>query len=208
MITIFKDKRDIPNDMEYIELNDLFFNQNAATLIDERAEKFIEIIDGAKLIGKIKEDENFKFRSYLKGHADEEELDEQFLRLHKELFADYDCSKCRNCCKMYKGIIPEEDVEKDAAHLGITVEQFIDFFLEKEECGLGYHTKHKPCDFLQEDGSCKLGDCKPDSCNTYPYTDQPERLFSLLGMLDIITICPVAFEIFERLKKEYGFRKR
>lgn len=28
MITIFKDKRDIPGDMEYIELNDLFFNQN------------------------------------------------------------------------------------------------------------------------------------------------------------------------------------
>ena len=29
MITIFKDKRDIPGDMEYIELNDLFFNQNS-----------------------------------------------------------------------------------------------------------------------------------------------------------------------------------
>ena len=34
---------------------------------------------------KKKEDENYKFRSFLKGHADEEELDEQFLRLHKEL---------------------------------------------------------------------------------------------------------------------------
>ena len=34
----------------------------------------------------------------------------------------------------------------------------------------------------EEDGSCKLGDCKPDSCKTYPYTDQPERLFSLLVM--------------------------
>lgn len=54
MITIFKDKRDIPNDMEYIELNDVFFNQNTVTLIDERAEKFIETIDGAKLIGKYK----------------------------------------------------------------------------------------------------------------------------------------------------------
>mgnify|MGYP001124479209 CR=1 FL=1 len=26
MITIFKDKQDIPQNMEYIELNDLFFN--------------------------------------------------------------------------------------------------------------------------------------------------------------------------------------
>ena len=54
MITIFKNKLDIPNNMEYIELNDLFFNQNTTALIDKRAEKFIETIDGAKLIGKYK----------------------------------------------------------------------------------------------------------------------------------------------------------
>lgn len=77
---------------------------------------------------KKKENENFKFRTFLKGRADDEELDEQFLRLHNELFADYDCNKCRNCCKMYKGSIPEEDIEKDAKHLGITEEQFIEFF--------------------------------------------------------------------------------
>ena len=60
---------------------------------------------------KKREDENYKFRSFLKGHADEEELDKQFLRLHKELFADYDCNKFRYCCKMFKGSIPVEDVE-------------------------------------------------------------------------------------------------
>ncbi len=60
--------------------------------------------------------------------------------------------------------------------------------------------EHKPCDFLQEDGSCKLGDCKPDSCKKYPYTDQPERLWSLLGMLDTVTIYPVAFTRIKELK--------
>ena len=59
---------------------------------------------------KKKEEENFKFRSFLKGHADAEELDKQFLRLHEELFSNYDCSRCRNCCKMYKGNIPKEDI--------------------------------------------------------------------------------------------------
>lgn len=52
MITIFKNKQDIPQDIEYVELNDLFFNQNTVSLIDERAEKIIETIDDAKLIGK------------------------------------------------------------------------------------------------------------------------------------------------------------
>ncbi len=164
--------------------------------------------DKVRSEAKKRENENFKFRTYLKGHADGEELDAQFLRLHNELFADYDCSQCRNCCKMYKGSILEEDIEKDAAHLGITAEQFVDFFLEKTQFGSGYQTKHKPCDFLMEDGNCKLGECRPEGCKNYPYTDQPERLFSLLGFLDTVAICPVAFEIFECLKQEYGFKAR
>ena len=164
--------------------------------------------DKVRAEAKKKEKENFKFRTFLKCNADEQELDRQFLRLHKELFTDYDCSKCRNCCKMYKGSIPKEDIDRDAKYLGITSEQFIDTYLEKGEYSMDYQTKHKPCDFLQENGNCKLGDCKPDSCKKYPYTDQPERLSSLLSVLDVIEICPVAFEIFEKLKKEYGFRTR
>lgn len=91
--------------------------------------------DEVRAIAKKKENENFKFRTFLKCHADADELDEQFLRLHKELFAGYDCSKCRNCCKMYKGSIPAEDIDKDARCLGMTPERFIADYLEKEEYG-------------------------------------------------------------------------
>lgn len=38
-------------------------------------------LDKIGVEAKKKEDENYKLRSYLKGHADEEELDKQFLRL-------------------------------------------------------------------------------------------------------------------------------
>lgn len=54
MITIFKSRQDIPQDMEYIELNDLFFNQNTVSSIDNQAEKIVERIDDAKLISKYK----------------------------------------------------------------------------------------------------------------------------------------------------------
>lgn len=54
MITIFKDKKDIPHDMEYVELNDVFFNQNTVSVLDERAEKIIATVDASKLIGKYK----------------------------------------------------------------------------------------------------------------------------------------------------------
>ena len=54
MITIFKNKADIPRDMEYVELNDIYFNQNTAPMLDGKAEKIIETIDGARLISKYK----------------------------------------------------------------------------------------------------------------------------------------------------------
>ena len=54
MITIFKNKKDIPESMEYIELNDLFFNKNTVMKIDEKAKEIINKIDGAQLIGKYK----------------------------------------------------------------------------------------------------------------------------------------------------------
>ena len=49
MITIFKDKKDIPEDMGYVELNDLFFDRNTASLLDGQADRIIESIDDVAL---------------------------------------------------------------------------------------------------------------------------------------------------------------
>ncbi len=59
-------------------------------------------------------EENLMFRRFLKMNADEKELDKQFKRLHQEIFPQYDCTKCRNCCKEYEIEIPEKDLERDA----------------------------------------------------------------------------------------------
>lgn len=153
-----------------------------------------------------KETENMKFRVFLKNHADEETLDKQFLKLHQELFDGYDCSRCRNCCKMYSGSIPKEDIGKDAEYMQLTEESFIKQYLCQNSIAGTYETIHRPCDFLQENGDCLLGSCKPDNCIKFPYTNQPGRLYSLYSVLQAVEVCPVAFEIYERLKKEYGFK--
>lgn len=59
MITIYKNKKDIPHDMEYIELNDVFFNQNTAAKLDERTKEIVEKIDEAKLLSKYKIESKF-----------------------------------------------------------------------------------------------------------------------------------------------------
>lgn len=45
MITIFKDKQDIPQNMEYIELNNLYFDQNTIERLDGRAWETLRHID-------------------------------------------------------------------------------------------------------------------------------------------------------------------
>lgn len=54
MITIYKDKKDLPKNTEYVELNDVFFNQNTVLRLDDKANTIIEQIDDSKLSGKYK----------------------------------------------------------------------------------------------------------------------------------------------------------
>ena len=36
MIIIYKHKKDMPQELEYVELNDVFFNQNTVGRLDDR----------------------------------------------------------------------------------------------------------------------------------------------------------------------------
>ena len=153
------------------------------------------------------EKENYDFRVYLKRHADINELDEQFHQLHKELFSGYDCSKCRNCCKEYSASFEEDELETVAAFLEMTKEDFLGRYI-KESIPGEYQLNVRPCCFLKENGECQIEACKPASCRDYPFTDRSERLFSLLNIVASSEVCPVVFEMLERLKQIYGFRRR
>jgi hypothetical protein len=152
------------------------------------------------------ESDNYKFRTYLKNHADEDELDEQFLALHNELFAKYDCSQCRNCCKEYQASFEKEEIDAAAAFLGLTEAEFTGRYMI-EHYG-EYMIQMKPCCFLDEDGSCELEACKPASCRNFPYTACSGRLFSLISTIEHARICPVVFEMLERLKQIYHFKPK
>ena len=153
-----------------------------------------------------KEKENYGFRAYLKSHADSDELAEQFRRLHEELFSTYDCSTCRNCCRAYTVRFEAEEAEKVAKYLGMTQEAFIDSCRARITEGSG--EKGQSCLFLEKDGECRIEPCRLSVCKDYPYTSKPGRLSSLYSVLDEAKICPVVFEMLERLKAEYRFPRR
>ena len=99
----------------------------------------------------------------------------------------------------------ESDINSVAKELKITKDEVINKYIKIT--GNGYESKDKICCFLNEkDGTCKIENCKPEGCREYPFTNKPERLFSLLSIIESASVCPVVFEMLERLKKIYRFR--
>ncbi len=164
----------------------------------------IEVKDLERL-GKEKEEENYRFRVFLKCHADEKQLDKDFLELHNKIFKNYDCSKCRNCCKKIGVSLNEAELVEICKEYKLDINELKNNVL-KENYGK-YVNKKNPCPFLGSDNECKIEKCLPKSCKEYPYTNKPERLFSLLTVVQNSKICPAVYEILEELKKKYNFRR-
>ena len=159
-------------------------------------------------VAKRRADENYEFRAFLKEHAEWDELDAQFLELHNELFADYDCCKCSNCCRAYSVMLNDDDIEAISRHLGQSKQDFIKENLEKSDFDENaYKINKQPCIFLRDDGKCSIQEVKPEECKGFPFTDQPDRLGSMLSIIDFAEECPVVFEILERLKEIYDFER-
>lgn len=59
MITIYKNRKNIPIEKEYVELNDVYFNKNTVMKLDERAKDIIERVDGSILVSKFKIESKF-----------------------------------------------------------------------------------------------------------------------------------------------------
>lgn len=54
MINIYRNKADFPENLEYVQLNDIYFNEVTFDLLDDRAKKIVKIIDGTEILGKYK----------------------------------------------------------------------------------------------------------------------------------------------------------
>jgi Fe-S-cluster containining protein len=162
-----------------------------------------------KEMADIYADRNMKFRSFLKNRADPDKLDLQFRDLHNEIFIrdEYDCCKCCNCCKLYDIRIEPTDIPAISTYLGLSEDEFAEQYLtpDDEDADVSI-LKDKPCCFLEADGKCRIYEVRPLVCREFPHTNKPDRLFSMISMIDFAEDCPVIFEILERLKVIYRFR--
>ena len=130
-------------------------------------------------------------------------LDAVVHELDKETFEKINCTQCANCCKTTSPIFYQKDIERLSKHFRIKPSRFIENYLIIDE-EKDYVLKSAPCPFLGDDNHCSVYDDRPAACKEYPHT-QRKRFYQLFDLtLKNTAICPVVYEIVEKLKKKYS----
>jgi len=157
-----------------------------------------------KQLASIREDENFRFRTFLKG-KDGDKVDKIVHRLHKEITEQIDCTICGNCCCQLKTELHQEDIDVLARMENITPENFKEKYCEKDVFN-DTLLKSLPCRYL-EGKKCSIYENCPKECKQFPYTDKKGFVSRLLGMINFYEFCPIVFNLMEKLKDEMRFRR-
>jgi len=158
-----------------------------------------------RVLAEKKEDENCRFRQFLKMRSDEDEVDRRVLELARRVTERTDCTACANCCKTVRPGFNEEEIDR----LAIERQQFIETYLQRTDPDDDnrWQTRSTPCPFLK-DNRCSVYEDRPGDCRGYPYVDQPEFTSRLWGMIERTFTCPIVYEVMEELKPQLGFRDR
>jgi len=160
-------------------------------------------LDRIKLLGEKRSDDNFRFRSYLK-NLDIEigELDKLVHTINEKVTSQIDCTKCANCCNTISPLLTIEDINKFAKGLNIATTELTTTYCIKSENEIDKFIFNKvPCPFLK-DNKCTNYEFRLKDCEDYPHLHKEGFMFRLWGVIDNYSICPIVFNVFERLKEE------
>ncbi len=169
----------------------------------------MEIVSDLNIIkrdSEIREEEDFEFRSFLKGQ-DSDKIDQMVHELYEEVLEHIDCTKCANCCIELETCFKKEEIDSLTKHLNIDKDEFIkqstkpDQFGDKDK----YYLNSKPCQFLTEK-KCTVYELRPEECNSYPYLHKDNFNSRLLGVIENYSICPIVYNVYELLKQETNFK--
>lgn len=161
-----------------------------------------------KVVAKLaeeREEENWRFRSFLKGvDLDIEELDAIVHRHYEDVSSQIDCCACGNCCREVLPVLHTSDVARLASGLNLSETEVINRFLVPGKEKETFTFNNKPCPLLAGN-RCTAYPSRPDDCRSFPHLHKEEFVFRLVQAVENCWICPIAFNVFERLKIELWY---
>jgi Fe-S-cluster containining protein len=155
-------------------------------------------IDPSKIqqLSHERDEENWAFRSWLKQYAPDD-IDVLVKSLSRKYFALIDCTECGNCCRSLHVEFTKSELYAIAKTLGQSIETF-----QKKSMSEG--KVNPPCPMLNGK-LCSIYENRPDVCRSFPHLEQPEFTSRLIGVINSVAICPIAFNAFEELKAKLAW---
>jgi Fe-S-cluster containining protein len=152
-----------------------------------------------------KEEENLEFRTFVKIALElsDRRLNTMVQETTAEVWQQIDCRTCANCCRTQQPTFSRPEVQRIAAYLGLSVEEVRARYLTSDAESGKYITRELPCPFL--DGNlCSIYEVRPAVCANYPHLHRNFRS-RLWQAIDNAAVCPIVYNVLERLKTSLGF---
>ena len=162
-------------------------------------------LERIRQLAEERDEENWEFRTFLRERG-QLEVDACVHRILDEVQAQVDCAACMNCCKVLQPTVTDAEIEQLSKALSISVEDFRRQYIERSEVGESM-IRGLPCPFL-EGNRCGVKAQQPESCREFPYLHKDGFTFRLMGVISNYAVCPIVFNVYERLKRELHWRPR
>lgn len=161
-----------------------------------------------KVVAKLAEEREeayWRFRSFLKGlDLEIEELDAVVHKHSEDVASRIDCCACGNCCRGILPTLDDADVTRLAAGLGATPDEIVTQYLTRDgDNDLIFN--RCPCPFLVGN-RCRVYEHRPDTCRSYPHLEKEGFVFRLAQAISNCSICPISFNVYERIMAEIWHR--
>ncbi|WP_094604525.1 YkgJ family cysteine cluster protein [Sporomusa silvacetica] len=115
-------------------------------------------------------------------------------RLHRELFAGFNCVACSNCCKTIIPVI-EKEIRVISSKLGLNPEDYKKKFLVSTE--EGFMINKNPCPHLGING-CSIYEYRPENCREYPFTEKKKIRGRLINLVANCSVQPTGRSVRNR----------
>jgi len=152
-----------------------------------------------------REDENYRFRVFLKGQEDDK-IDIMVHKMDKEIRSQIDCKECGNCCIHLHPSVTDEEIETLSRLDHHTPIEYVAKNIVNDNSENMKYLKDTPCKYLH-DKKCSIYLERPEDCKSYPHTQKEHFIHRTYSMIDNYGICPIVFNLFEQLKMELKFKK-
>jgi Fe-S-cluster containining protein len=119
-------------------------------------------------LGSAKAKDNVAFRRYVSAHHIGENA---FQILASDIQQQMDCTSCANCCRYSVVPVSKQEIERIAAHIGVTVETVVQVHTVADPEAPNSRillNSRKGCSFL--DGNlCTIYEARPKACRDFPH---------------------------------------